>query len=143
MTCHQQGQDRAARNHLDRALKLARPEGIILPFVEWHPTLAKEMRTLIPRESDWHIKQIRQILSRHPTGDRDQYGLAEALTNRELDVLGYLAKRLYDKEIAEQLGISVDTVRTHMKRIRGKLGVSSRREATVRAMELGILSQHG
>jgi len=65
--------------------------------------------------------------------------LIEPLTNRELDVLELLAKRLYDKEIADELSVAVTTVKTHIGNLFQKLGVGNRREATEKARELGLL----
>jgi LuxR family maltose regulon positive regulatory protein len=65
--------------------------------------------------------------------------LVESLTNRELDVLKLLAERLYDKEIAKNLSISVHTVRSHVKHIFEKLHVAGRRQAVLKAEELGLL----
>ena len=65
--------------------------------------------------------------------------LIEPLTNRELDVLALLAKRLYDKEIAEELSLSVTTVRTHVSNIFQKLNAGRRHEAVDKARELGII----
>ena len=65
--------------------------------------------------------------------------LIEPLTNRELDVLELLAKRLYDKEIAAELSVAVTTVRTHKNNVFQKLSVGNRREAITKARELGIV----
>ena len=65
--------------------------------------------------------------------------LIEPLTNRELDVLELLARRLYDKEIADELSVSVPTVKTHISHILHKLGVGNRRAAADKARELGII----
>ncbi len=139
MACYQQGDVEVAQKHIDRALTLAHPGGIILPFVEWSPSLAKVMLELVPQSSDWLPKRIRQILGGQHAADTATQPTVDALTNRELDVLELVANRLYDKEIAEELSISVETVKTHVKHIRGKLGVSSRRQAATKARELGLI----
>jgi len=63
----------------------------------------------------------------------------DELTAREQTVLGLLPTGLSAREIADELGISRDTVKTHTKRIYQKLGVSSRRSAVARGRELGLL----
>jgi LuxR family maltose regulon positive regulatory protein len=139
VACYLRGNTEATQEHLGRALTLARPGGVVLPFVEWNPSLAKVMLEMLPHDSDWLTKRIRHILSGRPAADRAAQPVGDALTNRELEVLEFLAKRLYDKEIAKELGISIETVKTHVKRIRGKLGVANRREAATKALELGLL----
>ncbi len=66
--------------------------------------------------------------------------LGEALSDRELEVLGLLPRGASNKEIAEELSISPYTVKTHLRNIFSKLGVSSRTEAITVAMEQGVLS---
>ncbi|UCC32510.1 MAG: response regulator transcription factor [Phycisphaerales bacterium] len=66
--------------------------------------------------------------------------LIEPLTNREEGILELLAQRLRDKEIADKLFVSSETVKSHVKHIYEKLHVSNRREAVARATALGILS---
>jgi DNA-binding NarL/FixJ family response regulator len=56
------------------------------------------------------------------------------LTEREKDVLEYIVKGFGDKEIARNLFISVNTVRTHVERIFMKLGVSDRKELIVKML---------
>ena len=63
------------------------------------------------------------------------------LSNRELDVLLLLGKRLTNKEISERLYISPITVKTHTAKIYRKLKVNSRRQAVVRAIQLGLLNE--
>jgi len=66
--------------------------------------------------------------------------LAERLTPRETTVLRSLAKGHTNREIAAELGVAVGTVKAHVERIIGKLAVSDRTQAAVRAIELGLLS---
>ena len=61
------------------------------------------------------------------------------LTEREREVLGYLALGWETKYIAEELGVSWYTVRSHIENLRRKLGAASRLEAVMAAMRLGII----
>jgi LuxR family maltose regulon positive regulatory protein len=58
-----------------------------------------------------------------------EQSLVDPLTEREQEVLGYLARGYTNREIANRLYVSVNTVKTHLKNLYGKLGVSSREEA--------------
>ncbi|MEU8816592.1 LuxR C-terminal-related transcriptional regulator [Actinoplanes sp. NPDC048796] len=64
---------------------------------------------------------------------------ADPLSEREIDVLQYLPTVLTAGEIAESLGISVNTVKAHMRSIYRKLGAGRRREAVVQARQAGLL----
>ena len=66
-------------------------------------------------------------------------GLVEPLSEREIDVLRLLDTHLTSTEIAEELIISVNTVRSHIKNIYGKLNVHRRLDAVHRAHDLGLL----
>lgn len=63
----------------------------------------------------------------------------ERLTNRERDVLKLLAHGLTNREIAGKLSLSVGTVKVHVEHIIGKLNVSDRTQAAVRAVQYGLL----
>jgi LuxR family maltose regulon positive regulatory protein len=65
--------------------------------------------------------------------------LADVLTERELAILRYLPTIMSNREIARQLYVSVNTIKTHLKQIYRKLGVASRRDAIVRARQLHLL----
>jgi LuxR family maltose regulon positive regulatory protein len=74
---------------------------------------------------------------------RPQPGLVEPLSERELDVLRLLASDLDGPDIARELYVSLNTMRSHTKSIFTKLGVNSRREAVRRAAEIGLLPGTG
>ncbi len=63
----------------------------------------------------------------------------KTLTKRELEITALLVQRLSNKEIAEKLFISPETVKRHVYNIYRKLKVSTRREAAKKATALGIL----
>lgn len=65
---------------------------------------------------------------------------AVTLTQREQEVLGLVAEGASDKEIADQLNISIHTVKTHMRNILSKLQLSRRHEAALYAMREGLIS---
>ena len=65
-------------------------------------------------------------------------GPVDDLSARELDVLRLLRSDLSGPDIARELLVSLNTLRTHTKNIYAKLGVNNRREAVTRAHELGL-----
>ncbi|MEN8688350.1 MAG: response regulator [Desulfuromonadales bacterium] len=71
-------------------------------------------------------------------GERD-VNWRTILTNREYQILLLLQERLRDKEIAGRLCISTETVKTHLKNIYGKLQAADRRDAVIKAQQLGVL----
>ena len=73
------------------------------------------------------------------TPDRSAPAMVETLSSRERDVLRLLATDLNGPEIARELVVSLNTVRTHTKNLYMKLGVNSRRAALSRARELDLL----
>jgi LuxR family maltose regulon positive regulatory protein len=67
-------------------------------------------------------------------------GLAEPLTDRELEVLRLLAAGKSNQRIAHDLVVALDTVKKHVTHILGKLGAANRTEAVARARDLGLVS---
>jgi LuxR family maltose regulon positive regulatory protein len=66
-------------------------------------------------------------------------GLAEPLTDRELEVLRLLAAGKSNQRIARDLVVALDTVKKHVTHVLGKLGAANRTEAAARARELGLI----
>jgi LuxR family maltose regulon positive regulatory protein len=64
----------------------------------------------------------------------------EPLSQRELEVLQFIAKGSSNKEVARQLFISLPTVKWHTSNIYGKLGVQNRTQAVAKARALGLIS---
>ena len=65
------------------------------------------------------------------------------LTKMEIKVMDFLGKGMSNKELAKQLNCSVKTIKNHLNSAFHKLGVSSRTEAVVKAIEKGLISSEG
>jgi DNA-binding NarL/FixJ family response regulator len=77
--------------------------------------------------------------SPQPTSrERAATSLPDALTPREMEVLSRIALGETNRQIAEELHISLSTVKRHLERILSKLGVSDRTQAAVKAIEIGL-----
>jgi LuxR family maltose regulon positive regulatory protein len=134
-----QGDLSAALTPLERALTLAEPEGYIRIFVDEGPPMA----VLLEEAAKHEIapNSVRQLLT--ATGSAEdrppvKQGLIEPLSERELEVLRLLRTDLNGPEIARELIVSLNTIRTHTKNIYSKLGVNDRRAAVRRAEELDV-----
>ena len=79
------------------------------------------------------------VLKAFGSGEVDQTGLAERLSERELEVLQLVSSGLSNREIAEKLVISTGTAKTHVHNICGKLGVRNRTEAAMKAKLLNLI----
>jgi LuxR family maltose regulon positive regulatory protein len=131
----------AALAVLDRAVALAQPEGFVRLFADEGPPLAALLKALGKRATapEYTRRLLIAMTDEHPS---DQQGLVEPLSDRELDVLGLLATDLDGPDIARQLFVSLNTLRTHTKNIYAKLGVTSRRAAVSQAQALHLLPGH-
>ena len=78
--------------------------------------------------SSYIARKVVQSFQRHSPSDKP----TENLTKRETDVLGYVARGYTNKEIAEALGLSTETVHGYLKTIYTKLHVRSRTEAAMK-----------
>ena len=128
----------AARVDVGRALTLGRTERLRRPFAHASPRVWSLIRT----DAQMHAK-AGWLRPDEMTGAGDPAPTAEpvveALTGRELEVLRHLAAFLTTDEVAAEMFISVNTVRTHVRRVLEKLSVSRRNEAVRRGRELGLV----
>jgi LuxR family maltose regulon positive regulatory protein len=106
-------------------------------------SLVEQARELIKRFTDPGVlpallEQTEQALGNTP---HRPTGMAEPLTERELAVLRLLPSRLSTREIGRELYVSANTVRTHVRAIYRKVGVTSRATAVAHARQLRLLPQ--
>ena len=83
------------------------------------------------------LSRTRQAMSSKGNAAASEYDLP--LTARELQVLRHIALGLSNKEIAQSLNISVETVKEHVQNILRKLNAADRTDAAVRAVKLGVV----
>jgi LuxR family maltose regulon positive regulatory protein len=146
---------------LERALSIAQPESYVRAFVDECPPLAPLLHEAAARRiaPDY----ARSLLAAFEGATKDEEPapsppkgrrtdlqppsfvpppsspLVEPLSERELEVLQLIAQGLSNREVAERLFLTVNTVKVHTRNIYGKLDVHSRTEAVARSRELGLL----
>jgi DNA-binding NarL/FixJ family response regulator len=88
---------------------------------------------------------LMQLMKQAPKKEKLQKeeSLRQALTPREIEVLRLTARGYTNQQIARALHISLSTVKKHLRSVVSKLEVSDRTQATVRAIELGVLVKNG
>jgi LuxR family transcriptional regulator, maltose regulon positive regulatory protein len=139
-----QGDRTSALSTLERALMLAAPEGYIRLFVDegvpmlillrnvrGHGIVPEYVATLLRVYGEQHAADLPLPAARSST-------LLEPLTEREREVLWLLLEGAPNREIAQRLVLSVNTVKRHVYNLCGKLGVQSRTQAIIRARELNL-----
>jgi DNA-binding NarL/FixJ family response regulator len=97
------------------------------------------IRQVLAGETILHPELVLQLLRRFSGEPRNVEEQAQ-LTRREQDVLRLVALGQTNRQIAETLSLTVSTIKTHVEHVIGKLGVSDRTQAAVRAIELGLVS---
>jgi len=134
---------------LERALSLGQAEGYIRIF-DRGPVLTQILREAKKRGmfQDYVSRILAAIEREHKAASpsaangasqpRNQ-GFTEELSERELEVLRLITRGASNQAIADQLVISVGTVKSHINHILGKLDAHSRTEAVARARESGII----
>lgn len=148
MSWHQKGDMPPAKAALLEALSLAQPQKMVRVFLDGSPFMDDLLRLTYTEIKSPEISQFaaqileflqesyNQILTaRQSAGD----ALIESLSEREIQVLRLLSLGLTNKDISDQLVISIPTTKTHVRHIFEKLNVQNRVEAINRSKELGIL----
>ncbi|MES0361854.1 MAG: LuxR C-terminal-related transcriptional regulator, partial [Anaerolineales bacterium] len=145
MSLQAQGKIDLALTPLERALALAEPEGFERTFIDEGIPMGVMLRQAVVQEIA--VGYAEKLLSALDLETKDRLGprsashesMVEPLSERELEVLRLLKTHLSSTAIAEELTISVNTVRTHIKNIYSKLNVHNRQEAVQRAQEIELL----
>jgi len=142
------GERAAALAELKLALALAEPGGFIMMLVSKGKPVAdmlEEILAVKKRDHDaakegFSLSYAKKIRSAFKTLTPPKIeGLMDPISERELEVLRLIAAGLSNREIADKLFISMNTVKTHTKNINSKLDVNSRTRAVARAKELRLL----
>jgi LuxR family maltose regulon positive regulatory protein len=136
------GEQDAAHQALERALDIAEPDGALLLFA-LHPVpglLERHARSRTTHAA--LIADIQSLLAgRIPASpSAGPRPLLEAISDSELRVLRHLPTNLTAPQISQQLSVSLNTVKTHMRNLYTKLDSHSRAEAVERARALGLLA---
>jgi LuxR family maltose regulon positive regulatory protein len=134
------GADEEALDVLAATVRRAEPAGIVRPFVDRGPQLARLLDALATRDGRQGF--VESLLAAchgiSPPRAVDQgvppLASATSLSNRELDVLELLTRRLSNKEIADRLHVSPETVKKHTRNLYEKLDVHGRREAVAKGV---------
>ena len=144
------GESEAARVELKRAIEMAQPGRFIRVFVDLGPRLGNLLhRVKLDEDSLGYVGEIVAAYQSNRIDSKSvaapalavSAGLGVApLSKREQQILGLLASRLSNKEIADRLHISPVTVKRHTATIYQKLGVHGRRQAVAKATGLGMFS---
>ena len=152
------GDQQGALEALAEALTLGWQEGYVRVFVDEGAPMAALLRKLVVAAAKGHalaaapppapylerlLAAFQQaglpVLPRSRPGGAAVAGLVVPLSGRELEVLGLLAAGRSNQAIAEELVVTVETVKSHVGHILDKLGVANRTQAVARARELGLL----
>ena len=142
IACDALGDAGPARRALERALDLAEPECLLYPFLfDPQPALLERHRRLGTAHASL-IAQILNVLAGQQPGQQPSgpQRLREPLSSAEARVLRYLPTKLSAPEIADEMYLSVNTVKTHMRHLYDKLGAHRRHEAVEQARALGLLA---
>ncbi|MBT7889759.1 MAG: hypothetical protein HN580_12110, partial [Deltaproteobacteria bacterium] len=126
---------------MQKAIALAEPGGYITIFTSEGSPIADLLQVLLDEKVNISRAYVKKLLSAFQLAKlvKTDDGLVERLSERELEVLRFIAAGLSNKTITEEIHISMNTVKTHIRNIYSKLNVNSRMQATAKARELDLL----
>ncbi len=137
-----QGAREQAVEMLSRSLSLSEPEGYVRLFVDFGEPMARLLQTGVNHNiASPYAKKLLSAFDDLPSSPPPDLSdvLVESLNDRERQTLKLIAAGLTNREIAEELYLSVNTIKVYASRIYGKLSVNGRAEAINTAHELGLL----
>lgn len=135
------GRSKQAIIPLEKALHLAAPEGYRRAFLDEGQPLINLLPKVRHLASDF-VDQLLEDVQHEPRLEVPSsliQPLVEPLSERELEILQFVADGLTNQEIAERLFLSVGTVKAHLHNIYGKLEVRGRTQAIARAREVNLI----
>lgn len=136
------GDDQAALAAIQRALTLAEPENYVRTFVDEGEPMGHLLRQAVAQGiAVTYARSLLEALEKEMDrpGGAVSASMVEPLSRRELEILRLLTTHLASTDIARELTVSPNTVRTHIKNIYSKLNVHSRSEAVQKARELDLM----
>jgi LuxR family maltose regulon positive regulatory protein len=138
---HKTGQQENSFSALSEAIRIGERGGFLGSFLE----CGLELKELLQEYNQIKVSSMycQKILDAFqiapPISEQTVQPLIEPLSDRELNVLKYLPTNLTTPEIAYEMNISINTVRTHIKNIYQKLDVHKRSQAVLRSQELDLI----
>jgi LuxR family transcriptional regulator, maltose regulon positive regulatory protein len=150
------GDEPAAVGTLAEAVTLASPQGHVRVFADEGPPMRAVLGRIVaahragqPPGRGIPVRYLARLMQAFdgkpavpgsgPGTSAGVPGLADPLTGRELQVLAMLAAGTSNRTIAEELFVTIFTVKKHVSHVLGKLGAANRTEAVARARELGLI----
>ena len=141
------GDTQQAVNALEQSLNLAEPKRFLYTYINEGPSMGRLLLDALSRNVS--REYVQKLLNNFPVEQLEKNQqqqmkslgsqLIEPLTDRELDVLRLIAAGLSRQEIASELFVSINTIKTHARNIYQKLGVNSQMQAVSKARNLGLL----
>ena len=153
----QEGDEARAVRALVGALRLGCSQGYVRVVADEGAPMAALLGQVVAAQREEHatarlvpLSYLARILrafdrAERPAGEplagtgAARSGMAEPLTSREMEVLSLLAAGTPNRRIAQELVVTIDTVKKHVTHVLGKLGAANRTEAVTRARQLGLI----